>query len=128
MGWIGCRVISGLRREVSGKLLVLPIQFFDTQAAGPLLSRMLYNVEMVAGSVTTVVTVAVRDVLTVIAAFGVMIYISPKLTIFVAVLFPVVFTSRITFTQFGLSKSSLLRNGGASVAIFAVELSSSAAH
>ncbi|MEL7187500.1 MAG: ATP-binding cassette domain-containing protein, partial [Pseudomonadota bacterium] len=47
-------------------------------------------VEMVAESVTSVVTIAVRDVLTVIAAFGVMIYFSPKLTVFVAVLFPVV--------------------------------------
>lgn len=90
MGWIGRRVISDLRREVFEKLLVLPIRFFDNQAAGPLLSRMSYNVEMVAESVTSVVTIAVRDVLTVIAAFVVMIYFSPKLTIFVAVLFPVV--------------------------------------
>lgn len=90
MGWIGRRVISDLRREVFEKLLILPIRFFDNQAAGPLLSRMSYNVEMVAESVTSVVTIAVRDVLTVVAAFGVMIYFSPKLTIFVAVLFPVV--------------------------------------
>ena len=51
---------------------------------------MTYNVEMVAESVTSVVTIAVRDVLTVIAAFVVMIWYSPKLTIFVAILFPIV--------------------------------------
>jgi subfamily B ATP-binding cassette protein MsbA len=90
MGWIGRRVISDLRREVFAKLLTLPTRFFDRQASGPLLSRMSYNVEMVAESVTSVVTIAVRDVLTVIAAFGVMIWFSPKLTIFVAILFPVV--------------------------------------
>ena len=90
LGWIGRRVISDLRREVFDKFLTLPTRFFDKQAAGPLLSRMTYNVEMVAESVTSVVTIAVRDVLTVIAAFVVMIYFSPKLTIFVAVLFPVV--------------------------------------
>ena len=90
LGWIGRRVISDLRRHVFTKLLTLPMRFFDNQAAGPLLSRMSYNVEMVAESVTSVVTIAVRDVLTVIAAFGVMIWFSPKLTIFVAVLFPVV--------------------------------------
>ena len=43
---------------------------------------MSYNVEMVAESVTSVVTIAVRDVLTVVAAFAVMIWFSPKLTIF----------------------------------------------
>ncbi len=90
LGWIGRSVISDLRREVFNKFLTLPIKFFDSQAAGPLLSRMTYNVEMVAESVTSVVTIAVRDTLTVIAAFGVMIYFSPTLTIFVAILFPIV--------------------------------------
>jgi len=90
LGWIGRSVISDLRRGVFRKFLTLPIRFFDTQSAGPLLSRMTYNVEMVAESVTSVVTIAVRDVLTVIAAFTVMIVQSPTLTIYVAVLFPVV--------------------------------------
>lgn len=90
LGWIGRRVISDLRRQVFGKLLTLPTKFFDSHAAGPLLSRMSYNVEMVAESVTSVVTIAVRDVMTVIAAFAIMTYQSPRLTIFVAVLFPVV--------------------------------------
>ena len=90
LGWIGRRVISDLRREVFGKFLMLPGKFFDAQAAGPLMSRLTYNVEMVAESVTSVVTIAVRDILTVIAAFAVMLYHSPTLTIFVAVLFPIV--------------------------------------
>ena len=90
LGWIGRSVISDLRREVFSKFLTLPIKFFDSQAAGPLLSRLTYNVEMVAESVTSVVTIAVRDVLTVFAAFGVMVYHSPTLTIFVAILFPIV--------------------------------------
>jgi subfamily B ATP-binding cassette protein MsbA len=90
LGWIGRQVISDLRREVFGKFLTLPMRYFDAQTTGPLLSRMTYNVEMVAESVTSVVTIAVRDVLTVIAAFCVMIWYSPKLTIFVAILFPIV--------------------------------------
>ena len=90
LGWIGRQVISDLRRQVFGSFLTLPVKFFDAQTTGPLLSRMTYNVEMVAESVTSVVTIAVRDTLTVIAAFAVMIYHSPTLTIFLAVLFPVV--------------------------------------
>ena len=90
LGWIGRNVISALRREVFGKFLTLPIRYFDKQATGSLLSRMTYNVEMVAESVTSVVTIAVRDVLTVIAAFGVMLIQSPTLTVFVLILFPIV--------------------------------------
>lgn len=90
LGWIGRKVISDLRRQVFNKFLTLPIKFFEAQAAGPLLSRLTYNVEMVAESVTSVVTIAVRDTLTVIAAIAVMLYHSPTLSIFVAVLFPIV--------------------------------------
>ncbi len=63
LGWIGRSVISDLRREVFGKFLTLPGKFFDGQAAGPLMTRLTYNVEMVAESVTSVVTIAVRDTL-----------------------------------------------------------------
>lgn len=90
LGWIGRNVISSLRRDVFRKFLTLPTGFFDRQTVGPLLSRMTYNVEMVAESVTSVVTIAIRDVLTVCAAIAVMLYQSPMLTIFVAFLFPVV--------------------------------------
>ncbi len=90
LGWIGRQVISDLRRQVFGKFLTLPAKYFDSQTSGPLLSRMTYNVEMVAESVTSVVTIAVRDILTVIAAFCVMLYYSPVLTIFVVILVPIV--------------------------------------
>ncbi|MDH3429168.1 MAG: lipid A export permease/ATP-binding protein MsbA [Gammaproteobacteria bacterium] len=90
LGWIGRNVISSLRRDVFRKFLTLPTRFFDERSTGPLLSRMTYNVEMVAESVTNVVTIAVRDVLTLFAAIGVMLLQSPKLTVFVAVLFPII--------------------------------------
>ena len=73
LGWIGRSVISNLRRDVFRKFLTLPSGFIETHATGPMLSRMTYNVEMVAESVTNVVTVAVRDLLTVIAAIALMI-------------------------------------------------------
>jgi ATP-binding cassette, subfamily B, bacterial MsbA len=90
LGWIGRSMISSLRREVFGKFLTLPTRFFEKQSKAPLMSRMIYNVEMVAESVTNVVIIAVRDSLTVIAAISLMIYQSPKLFVFVAVLLPIV--------------------------------------
>ena len=79
LGWIGRSVISSLRRDVFRKFLTLPTRFFESQATGPMLSRMSYNVEMVAESVTTVVVILVRDFLTVVAAIALMIYQSPRL-------------------------------------------------
>lgn len=90
LGWIGRNVISSLRRDLFRKFLTLPTRFFETQSTGPLLSRMTYNVEMVAESVTTVVTILIRDLLTVLAAIGLMLYQSPRLFITVAVVLPIV--------------------------------------
>jgi subfamily B ATP-binding cassette protein MsbA len=90
LGWIGRKVISDLRRDVFRKFLTLPSRFIETHSTGPMLSRMTYNVEMVAESVTTVITVMVRDLLTVIAAIGLMLYQSERLFLFVAVLLPVI--------------------------------------
>ena len=90
LGWIGRGVISSLRREVFEKFLYLPTRYFENHATGSLLSKMTYNVEMVAESVTSVVTILVRDVLTVIAAIGLMVYQSSQLFMTVAVVLPLI--------------------------------------
>jgi len=90
LGWIGRGVISSLRREVFEKFLNLPVKFFEKNSNGRILSKMTYNVEMISESVTNVVTILIRDVLTVIAAIGLMIYQSPRLFISVVVIFPVI--------------------------------------
>ena len=90
LGWIGRSVISALRRDVFNKFLTLPSRFIEKHATGPMLSRMTYNVEMVAESVTSVVTIMVRDLLTVFAAMGVMIYQSERLFVFVMILLPII--------------------------------------
>ena len=89
LGWIGRNVISTLRRTVFNKFLTLPTRYFEERTAGPLLSRLTYNVEMVAESVTSVVTIAIRDVLTVLAALTVMYIQSPKLLLFISIVFPI---------------------------------------
>ena len=90
LGWIGRGVISNLRRDVFRKFLTLPTSFIEEHATGPLLSRITYNVEMVAESVTNVVTVMVRDFLTIVAAIGVMLYQSQRLFIFAVIFLPII--------------------------------------
>lgn len=90
LGWIGRSVISTLRREVFSKFLTLPTRYFESQSVGPLLSRMTYNAEMVAEAGANVITVMVRDFLTVIACTGVMLWHSVRLTAFVAIVVPLI--------------------------------------
>lgn len=90
LGWIGRSVISALRRDLFQKFLTLPVRFLEAQSTGPLLSRMTYNVEMVAEAGANVVTVMVRDLLTVAACIGVMLWHSIRLTAFVAIVVPLI--------------------------------------
>lgn len=90
LGWIGRSVISALRRDVFRKFLTLPTRYFEARASGSLLSRMSYNVEMVAESVTTVVVILVRDTMSVVGAIALMVFQSPRLFVSVMLIFPVI--------------------------------------
>ena len=80
-----------MRRDVFRKFLTLPTSFIEKHSTGPLLSKMTYNVEMVAESVTTVVTMPGTGFsYAVLAALSVMLYQSVRLTLFLAVVLPVI--------------------------------------
>ncbi len=80
LGWIGRNVIRVLRGRAFEKFLVLPTSFFDSISAGEMLSRLTFNVEQVAEATSNVVTVLIRDTLTIICLLAYMIYLSPPLT------------------------------------------------
>jgi len=80
LGWIGRNVIMVLRGQAFNKFLVLPTRFFDSISAGEMLSRLTFNVEQVAEATSNVVTVLIRDTLTIICLLAYMVYLSPPLT------------------------------------------------
>ncbi|MEM1261800.1 MAG: lipid A export permease/ATP-binding protein MsbA [Pseudomonadota bacterium] len=90
LGWIGRQIIHRMRSEVMGQYLVLPTRFFDERGSGRLLSRISYDIEMIAESATNVVVILVRDTLSLVAFVAVMIYQSPVLFVCIAVIVPVI--------------------------------------
>lgn len=90
LNWVGRKVIADLRQLVFGKYLTLPTSFFDKETSASLISRMTFDIEMMAMGVSTTVIVIVRDVLTIMALIGVMLYQSVSLTVVVFVLVPIV--------------------------------------
>jgi subfamily B ATP-binding cassette protein MsbA len=90
LGWIGRQVIKTLRQQVFDKFLRLPARYFDRASAGELLSRLTFNIEQIAESTSSLVTVLIREVLTAVGLVGYMIYLSPPLTGFVFVTVPVI--------------------------------------
>jgi subfamily B ATP-binding cassette protein MsbA len=88
LGWIGRQVIRQLRSQAFGKFLTLPIQYFDRTSAGELLSKLTFNVEQIAEATSNVVTVLIRDTLTIVCLLAYMIYLSPPLTVILLIIGP----------------------------------------
>jgi subfamily B ATP-binding cassette protein MsbA len=76
-------LISVLRSKVQKHLLRLPTRFFDNQKAGALVSRVMTDVEGVRNLVGTGLVQLVGVILTAVISIGVLISISPWMTLFI---------------------------------------------
>lgn len=84
------RIVNNLRIELYNKILHLPIGYFTEKRKGDLISRITNDVSEVETSVVGTMEGLVRDPLTILINFAVLFYISPRLTIFILVLIPVI--------------------------------------
>jgi subfamily B ATP-binding cassette protein MsbA len=89
-GWVGRQVIKSIRHDLFERYLQLPVSFFDRNGVAQLLSRLTYNIELVAEAATTAVTFIIRDTLTVIGLMAYLFYLNWKLTLFALAVAPVI--------------------------------------
>ena len=90
LAWIGRRIIKLLRGELFAKFLRLPTTYFDLATGGDLLARLAYNIEQIASATSDVVTVLIRDTLTIIGLVAYMTWLSPPLAAVLFVVAPLV--------------------------------------
>ncbi|WP_235497825.1 ABC transporter ATP-binding protein [Frankia sp. R43] len=81
----GQRVLLGLRHRLIGHLLRLRIRVFDAQRIGDLLSRSNADTMVVRDAVAYSLTTLVTSTIGVLAAIGLMVWLSPVLFAFVVV-------------------------------------------
>ncbi|MFT6814264.1 MAG: subfamily B ATP-binding cassette protein MsbA [Sphingobacteriales bacterium] len=83
------KVLRDIRQKVYGKILNLPISYFNAEKKGDLMSRMSGDLQEVEWSVLTSVSVFFKEPLTILVFIGAMFYISPQLTMMILILLPV---------------------------------------
>jgi subfamily B ATP-binding cassette protein MsbA len=88
--WVGRQVIKGLRRDVFSHYLRLPTAYLDRQQSGHLLSKLTYNVEMVANAATTASISLISDGLTIIFSVATLFYMNWRLAVFCIAAAPVI--------------------------------------
>ncbi|MGI8562386.1 MAG: ABC transporter ATP-binding protein [Candidatus Dormibacter sp.] len=82
------RTIFRLRAEVEDKLNRLPLQFFDQQPRGELLSRVTNDIDNVSQSLQQTISQLLSSVLTVIGVLVMMVVVSPLLAVIALVTVP----------------------------------------
>ncbi len=82
------RTMVALRADVEDKVHRLPLAHFDTRQRGELLSRVTNDVDNIQTSVSVTISQLLTSVLTVVAVLGMMLSISPLLTLIAVVTVP----------------------------------------
>ncbi|HET8602128.1 MAG TPA: ABC transporter ATP-binding protein [Segeticoccus sp.] len=83
------RTVQRLRSDVEGKLNRLPLQYFDRQPRGELLSRVTNDIDNIQQSLQQTMSQLLTSLLTVIGVLVMMFWISPLLAVIALVAVPV---------------------------------------
>ena len=86
-------IIRDLRQQLFGKLLILPLSYFSDERKGDLISRITADVQEVEWSILNVLEAVFREPLVIAGSLGIMLLISPPLTLFVFIL--IIFTALV---------------------------------
>ncbi|MHB8622929.1 MAG: lipid A export permease/ATP-binding protein MsbA [Sulfuricaulis sp.] len=89
VSWVGRRVTFDIRNAIFTHLTRLPSGFYDVNVSGGLISKLIFDVEQIAATVTDAVFTVMRDGLGIAALAAWMAYLNWKLTVIFAILLPI---------------------------------------
>ncbi len=90
MARAGRSVVRDLRQDVLAKYLRLPSSRFDLEPVPAMVSRLNYDTEQVTQASSEAIKVILTDTLTLLVLLGVMLYHSPRVTLVMLVLAPLI--------------------------------------
>jgi len=85
---MGRHIARQMRSDVFNKLMKLPVGYFDRNAAGDIISRVSYDIDVLSTSISTDIVQIMTSVVTVLGSLCMMIYISPLLSLMVLITIP----------------------------------------
>jgi subfamily B ATP-binding cassette protein MsbA len=88
--WVGNKVVLDLRKGMFERLVDLPAAYYADHPTGNLLSKVTFDVTQVTKAATNVVTVAVKDSLTILGLLGWMFWLDWRLTLLTLVTVPAI--------------------------------------
>jgi subfamily B ATP-binding cassette protein MsbA len=87
-GYVGRQVVKQLRAELFAKYMHLPVGYYDRTSTGEMMSRLTYNIEMLADAATTALVNLAKDSLSFLVALGTLFWLNWQLASVVILLAP----------------------------------------
>jgi len=81
-------MLKDIRNKIYEKITELPISFFSEKRKGDMISRITSDVQEIQSSFLSMLEMFIKEPLTIIFTLASMLFISPKLTIFVLIFLP----------------------------------------
>jgi ATP-binding cassette, subfamily B, bacterial len=88
--WIGERVVADVRLAVHRHLLTLAPSFFETNRPAEIAARLTGDTAIIEQTVGTTMSLALRNIITMVGAMVMMLTISPRMTGFMVLIIPAV--------------------------------------
>jgi len=98
MNIISQNIVNKMRKDGIEKIHKFPLKYFDGISQGNIISIMINDIDNISGSLSQIGTRVIVNILTIFTALGIMLYISPSLTLIQLLLvsFTGVFLKKIT--------------------------------
>ena len=97
VSWLGERVAADIRRDLFDKVISLTPSFFETARTGDILARLTADVSVLQALTGSAISLWVRNLLTLVGAFVMLVVTSAKLACVIVLVVPLVLTPVILF-------------------------------
>lgn len=94
------KTLASLRQATYSHLIKLPITFFNQKRVGELNSRISSDISLLQETFTTTVAEFIRQLVIIFGGIAILLYMSPKLTLFMLAVVPVVVIIAVFFGRF----------------------------
>jgi ATP-binding cassette subfamily B protein len=88
MSSVAQKTVYDLREDVNGKLKKLPLKYYDGRPIGETLSRVTNDIDTIGSTLQQSLTQFITSIVTIVGILGMMLYISPVLTLIALVSLP----------------------------------------
>jgi ATP-binding cassette subfamily B protein len=118
---LGERIVADLRSEVFTHLTSLSASFFDRAQTGEMMSRLTADTTQIKAAVGASVSVALRNLVLFCGAATMMVFTSPRLSLFVLAVIPVIVLPLVAFGRAVRKRSRYAQDELADASAYAAE-------